>query len=178
MSGPRDAFAAAGQPRVDLRPARAGDGRRVAEVLADHDRFDGVVDDLELAATRIEALLPEPNDLARTLLVADDPAEGVVGYVQWHVIYPAFLPGPSLYLTELFVGRRARGRGVGRELLEAVHAEAEALGAARIELQQVRGSEAHRRGFYPGHGYQQADHLEAFRRSRARGGGGVGHAPG
>jgi GNAT superfamily N-acetyltransferase len=161
---PHEEDASAGHPRVDLRPARAGDGRRVAEVLADHDRFDGLVDDLELAATRIEALLPDPNDLARTLLVADDPAEGVVGYVQWHVIYPAFLPGPSLYLTELFVGRRARGRGVGRQLLEAVHAEAEALGATRIELLQVRGTDAHRRGFYPTHGYEHADHLEVFRR--------------
>lgn len=164
MSDPGDLSAPAGHPRVDVRPARAGDGRAVAEVLADHDRFDGSVDDLELAATRIEALLPDPHDLARTLLVADDPAEGVVGYVQWHVTYPAFLAGPSLYLTELFVRRGARGRGVGRRLLEAAHAEAEALGADRIELLQARGTEAHRRRFYPAHGYHHVDHLEVFRR--------------
>jgi GNAT superfamily N-acetyltransferase len=164
VNGPHEQDRSSGHPRVDLRQARAGDGRAIAEVLADHGHFDGSVGDLELAATRIEALLPDPNDLARTLLVADDPAEGVVGYVQWHLTYPAFLAGPSLYLTELFVRRRARGRGIGGQLLEAVHAEAEALGATRIELLQVRGSEAHRRGFYPTHGYQHADHLEVFRR--------------
>jgi GNAT superfamily N-acetyltransferase len=164
VSGPRDPSRSAGHPRVDLRPARAGDGHAIAQALADHDRFDGLVADLAEAATRIESLLPDPNDLARTMLVADDPAEGVVGYVQWHVTYPAFLPGPSLYLTELFVRRAARSRGVGDRLLDAVHEEAEALGAARVELLQVRGTEAHRRGFYPAHGYHHADHLEVFRR--------------
>jgi GNAT superfamily N-acetyltransferase len=150
--------------RVDLRGARAGDGRAIAQVLADHDRFDGRLDDLVAAAVRVESLLPDAHDPLRTLLVADEALSGVVGYVHWQVTYPVFLDGPSLYVTELFVGAPHRGRGVGSLLLDAVHAEAEALGAARVELVQVRGTEAHRRGFYRDRGYRHADHLDVLRR--------------
>jgi GNAT superfamily N-acetyltransferase len=150
--------------RVDLRQARAGDGRAIAQVLADHDRFDGRLDDPAAAAVRIESLLPDAHDPLRTLLVAEEPLAGVVGYVHWQVTYPVFLDGPSLYLTELFVGATYRGRGVGSLLLDAVHAEADALGSARVELVQVRGTEAHRRGFYRDRGYRHADHLDVLRR--------------
>jgi GNAT superfamily N-acetyltransferase len=153
-----------GRLRVDLRQARAGDGRAIAQVLADHDRFEGRLDDLAAAASRIESLLPDAHDPLRTLLVADEGLEGVVGYAHWQVTYPVFLDGPSLYLTELFVAARVRGRGIGSLLLEAVHAEAAALGAARVELVQVRDTDAHRRGFYRDRGYRNADHLDVLRR--------------
>jgi GNAT superfamily N-acetyltransferase len=155
---------APGAFRVDLRGARAGDGRAIAQVLADHDRFDGLADDLDRAAVRIESLLPDAHDPLRTLLVADEVLAGVVGYVHWQVTYPVFLDGPSLYLTELFVATPHRGRGVGSRLLDAVHAEADALGAARVELVQVRDTDAHRRGFYRDRGYRHADHLDVLRR--------------
>lgn len=149
------------------RPARAGDGHGIAEILADHSRFDGNLDDLDVAARRIEALLPDAEDPHRTMVVVEDGAGGLDGYAHWHVTHPAFLDGPSLYLTELFVRADARGRGVGSTLLDAVHDEASALGAARVELVQVRGTEAHRRGFYPAYGYEHADHLDVLRRMRA-----------
>jgi GNAT superfamily N-acetyltransferase len=43
--------------------------------------------------------------------------------------------GPSCYLQDLFTTTEARGRGVGRALIEAVYAAARAAGASRVYWQ-------------------------------------------
>jgi GNAT superfamily N-acetyltransferase len=42
---------------------------------------------------------------------------------------------PSCYLQDLFTAEQARGKGVGRMLIEAVYAEAKAAGASRVYWQ-------------------------------------------
>lgn len=152
---------------VLVRPARTSDGAGIVACLRDHDPFEQLPADADAAARHVEALVPDTEDPNRTMLVAEDGVGGVAGYVHWSVTHPVFLRGPSLYVTELFVRVEQRGTGVGTALLAEVHAEAAALGAARVELVQVRGTEAHRRGFYPGRGYEVADHLVVLRRRRA-----------
>jgi GNAT superfamily N-acetyltransferase len=147
-----------------LRPARAGDGEGIARVLADHRRWDELPVRTASAGAQIEALIPESHDPNRTMVVAEDGVGGVAGYAHWAVLHPAHLAGPSLYLTELFVAVGARGAGVGSALLGALHEEASALGASRVELLQVRGTDADERGFYTDRGYEVADHLQVLRR--------------
>lgn len=43
--------------------------------------------------------------------------------------------GPSCYMQDLFTTTEARGRGVGRALIEAVYAAARAAGASRVYWQ-------------------------------------------
>jgi GNAT superfamily N-acetyltransferase len=40
--------------------------------------------------------------------------------------------GPTCYLEDLFTAEAARGRGVGRALIEAVYAQAKADGLTRV----------------------------------------------
>jgi GNAT superfamily N-acetyltransferase len=64
-------------------------------------------------------------------LVADQKGE-LLGLV--HFIYHrnTTLAGPICYLQDLFTAEHARGRGVGRALIEAVYAQARATGAERV----------------------------------------------
>lgn len=59
----------------------------------------------------------------------------------------------QLYVDQLSVRPEARRRGVGRALMEVVHAEAEALGGLDVEL-DVRAFNAEAIGFYEALGYQ------------------------
>jgi GNAT superfamily N-acetyltransferase len=147
-----------------IRPARAGDGAGIAACLADHRRFEQLPDDPPAAARHVEALIPDVEDPTRTMLVAEDGVGGIAGYVHWAVTHPVFLDGPSLYVTELFVRAAQRGTGVGSALLAAVHADAAALRASRVELLLVTDTEAHRRGFYAAHGYTEAARAAVLRR--------------
>jgi ribosomal protein S18 acetylase RimI-like enzyme len=63
-------------------------------------------------------------------LVDDRPA----GFAQLRLHRSLYSPGQDATLEELWVRPAARGRGLGRELLESAMAHARRLGATRIEL--------------------------------------------
>lgn len=58
--------------------------------------------------------------------------ESLLGIV--HLVFhrSTWTMGPYCYLQDLFTVEAARGRGVGRGLIEAVYARAEAAGASRV----------------------------------------------
>ena len=66
------------------------------------------------------------------LLGAFDEDGRLLGIV--HFIYhrSTWTPGPYCYLQDLFTVEEARGRGVGRALIEAVYERAKAAGASRV----------------------------------------------
>ncbi|MDP1737670.1 MAG: GNAT family N-acetyltransferase [Caulobacter sp.] len=64
-------------------------------------------------------------------LVAEDEA-GVFGLVQCVLHASTWSMAPYCYLGDLYVDPSRRGSGAGRALIEAVYAEADRLGAARV----------------------------------------------
>jgi GNAT superfamily N-acetyltransferase len=64
-------------------------------------------------------------------LVAESGGE-LVGIVHCIFHRSSTLIGPTCYLQDLFTSEAARGRGVGRALIEAVYEKAKAAGASRV----------------------------------------------
>ncbi|MBV9588448.1 MAG: GNAT family N-acetyltransferase [Hyphomicrobiales bacterium] len=64
-------------------------------------------------------------------LVAEDGAE-LVGIVHYLFHRSTWMVGPICYLQDLFTAEKARGRGVGKALIEEVYARARACGATRV----------------------------------------------
>jgi GNAT superfamily N-acetyltransferase len=64
-------------------------------------------------------------------LVAEQDG-ALVGVVQCVLHRSTWTTAPYCYLQDLFVSPDARDQGVGRKLIEAVYARADALGAARV----------------------------------------------
>ncbi|WP_322062148.1 GNAT family N-acetyltransferase [Paraburkholderia sp. J63] len=58
--------------------------------------------------------------------------ERVVGLVHFLYHRSTTLDGPVCYLQDLFTNEDARGKGVGRALIEAVYAHAKASNSARV----------------------------------------------
>jgi GNAT superfamily N-acetyltransferase len=59
----------------------------------------------------------------------------LVGLVHYLFHRSTILIGPSCYLQDLYTDRAARGKAVGRALIEAVYMQAEAAGAQRVYWQ-------------------------------------------
>jgi GNAT superfamily N-acetyltransferase len=87
------------------------------------------------------SLVPDATDVAWGRLV--DPAEPMhalgafedgrlLGIVHFLYHRSTWTPGPYCYLQDLFTVEEARGRGVGRALIEAVYERARAEGASRV----------------------------------------------
>lgn len=87
-------------------------------------------------------LVPEVASGARRLLAAYDE-DGLVGTVQFVHAWPPNQPHRA-DVTKLLVHRRARGRGLGRLLMERLEDEARADGKTLLVLDAVTGGDAYR----------------------------------
>jgi GNAT superfamily N-acetyltransferase len=74
-------------------------------------------------------LLDPDEPMRGTFCLDGDDAVGIVHCVQHRSTWTR---GDYLYLQDLFTAAHARGRGVGRLLIQHVYAEAAALGCSRV----------------------------------------------
>ena len=73
------------------------------------------------------------NDPAEPMFVLGAfEGETMLGIVHYIFHRSCWTAGPYVYLQDLFTSSDARGKGVGRALIEAVYAAAKAEGAARV----------------------------------------------
>jgi GNAT superfamily N-acetyltransferase len=112
--------------------------------------------DVELAqfAETYHAVLEHPTML---LIVAEDENEEVIGLASISNRPQLRLTGNLVTIDEFVIAADARGKGVGRELLNGAIAMAKKLGARRLELETNRARESYRREFYVKNGFSEAD---------------------
>ena len=94
----------------------------------------------------------------RALLVAED-ASGIVGTVQLLLALPENQPHRA-DVAKMLVHRRARRRGVARQLMEAVEEAAQAEGRTVLVLDTVTGTTADR--LYTRAGWQRVGEIPDF----------------
>jgi ribosomal protein S18 acetylase RimI-like enzyme len=117
--------------QVMIRPARPSDVARISEMI-------GELADYERSADQVTAT---PSDL-RAALSADQPAlfghvavvgEEIVGFALWFISYSTWTGRHGIYLEDLYVSPRSRGRGAGKALLAELAAICARRGYARLE---------------------------------------------
>jgi ribosomal protein S18 acetylase RimI-like enzyme len=112
-----------------VRLAGPADAPRIGQLLHDFQiEFEGQTPGPEGVAARVGELLREGQT---SVLLAGDPPRGVAVLRFRPAIFAAAL---DCYLAELYVEPPARGRGLGRAMMEAAIAHARARGADRIDL--------------------------------------------
>jgi GNAT superfamily N-acetyltransferase len=115
---------------MQIRHPKQSDEAELAFLLKDHERHYGqpVADGAGAAGA---AFLVDPPSGGTLCLVAEQDGR-LVGFA---ILNPYF-PGPrlthGLYLKELYVTDRARSKGVGEKLIEAIRTLARKHGATRV----------------------------------------------
>ena len=94
---------------------------------------------------------------AMLLIVAEDENEEVIGLASISNRPQLRLTRNLVTIDEFVIAAGARGKGAGRELLNAAIAMAKKLGARRLELETNRARESYRREFYIKNGFIEAD---------------------
>jgi ribosomal protein S18 acetylase RimI-like enzyme len=116
---------------VSIRPAAADDLPAVATLFDQYRQFYEQAPDAALALQFITERFTRQESV---LLVAQDGANGLVGFCQ---LYPSFCSveaKPIYVLYDLFVAPSARKTGAGRALMLAAESRARADGKARMDL--------------------------------------------
>lgn len=102
-----------------LRPARPADVPALVGLireLAVYERLEHLV---QTDAGRLHDHLFGPRPVVEALVVEGE-AGTLVAFALFFTNYSTFLAKPGLYLEDLYVQPAARGRGLGRQLLQAL----------------------------------------------------------
>lgn len=133
---------------MQIRTATSEDSFAIAALLAQLD-YPGTE---AFMPRKIAQLTAHPDAL---LLVAQDEAGRLLGFIGLHFMIQLALPGDFCRITYFCVSEQARSAGVGRQLEAAAEAEARARGCDRIEVHcHARRADAHR--FYYRQGYEES----------------------
>ncbi|MFE1600153.1 GNAT family N-acetyltransferase [Methylobacterium sp. ID0610] len=112
-----------------IRPLRPDERAAWEPLWQGYLRFYGATIAPEASDTTW-ARLHDPAEPMHALVAELDGA--VVGLVHYIYHRSTWTVGPYCYLQDLFTAEAARGRGVGRALIEAVYASAQEAGASRV----------------------------------------------
>ena len=105
------------------------------------------------AAQQFHACLSDRSN--HGIYVARGANGDVLAYLILHWIpFPA-LPGLEVYISDLLVASKARGQGLGHELILAAEEEAQSRGAKRLMLNNRKGAESYDRQFYAKKGFAE-----------------------
>lgn len=84
--------------------------------------------------------LAEPMHVLGAFGTDESGRERLLGIVHYIFHRSTWTPGDYCYLQDLFTLPEARGRGIGRTLIEAVYAEAKQAGASRVHWLTQEGN--------------------------------------
>lgn len=137
---------------MELRQATLEDLELVAPLFDAYRQFYQQPPDLPLARAFLHARLAAGDSLV--YLAEDEGA--AVGFVQLYPLFSSTAPRPGRIwlLNDLYVVPAARGRGVGRRLMDRARQLAEETGAETIELATAR-SNATAQALYESLGYRR-----------------------
>lgn len=97
-----------------------------------------------------------------TTLVAVDGNNQVIGFINVHWIPFIMLGSWEGYVSDVFVGPEASGRGVGRLLVEAIMEEGSKRGCKRLMLTNGKERQSYKRGFYSKLGWTERPQVANF----------------
>ncbi|MCJ8287582.1 GNAT family N-acetyltransferase [Halomonas sp.] len=113
-----------------VRPARIADLQPLSELLDGYRVFYSQESDIQAARDFLRTRFALADS---RLLVSDN--EGVLeGFVQLYPALSTVRVGPRWTLADLFVAPEARGKGIGRELMEAAANLAREQGVGQLTL--------------------------------------------
>ena len=114
-----------------IRRARSGDEALVLAFIRELAEYEKLLDSVVASEASVRAALfgPNPRVFCDIAEAEGEPA----GFALWFYNYSTFLARHGIYLEDLFVRPRFRGKGIGKALLVNLAARTVREGCGRLE---------------------------------------------
>jgi GNAT superfamily N-acetyltransferase len=142
-----------------IRGARPEDSALILELIRKLAAYDGEEDRVDTSVEEIRESLFEKKQAEA--IIGEEAGEPVSFALYYHN-YSTFLGRANLYLEDLFVEERCRGRGYGRAMLRRLAGIALSRGCKRLDWLCLDFNES-AIGFYKGLGAVAIDDRRIFR---------------
>ncbi len=141
-----------------IRELRPGDRAAVEQIIRGVGNFNPA--EVDCALELVDIYLQNPNQKDYKVVVAEDPAGGVVGYTCWG---PTPLTHGTYDLYWIATHPGVQGRGVGRELMVYVENQVREENG-RLLIIETSSKESYGKtvGFYRRLGYEEASRIRDF----------------
>lgn len=145
---------------MTFRLAEPHDLPAILPLMAEYYAYDGHDFDEPAARAALAELLGDPR-CGRAWLIEDDGK--AIGYAVLTIGFSLEWRGRDGFVDEIFVKEAYRGKGLGRQALELLLAEARALGIRALHL-EVDDDNARARAVYEGLGFKVRDRFRLMSR--------------
>ncbi len=114
-----------------LRPAAPEDVGTLLRLIRALAEYERLVHEVQATEADLAAALFGTPPRAGALIA--EVVDEVAGFALWFSTFSTFTGRPGLYLEDIYVAPKHRGRGIGRAVFRHLARLAEAEGCARIE---------------------------------------------
>jgi len=143
-----------------IRPAQPRDEALVLAFIRELAEYEKLLDSVVATEDGVRAALfgPHPRVFCDIAEAGGEPA----GFALWFYNYSTFLARYGIYLEDLFVRPRFRGRGIGKALLVNLAQRAASEGCGRLEWSVLEWN-APSIAFYQSLGARPVDGWQVYR---------------
>jgi len=143
-----------------IRPATPADVPLILQLIRELAEYEKLSHEVRATEALLRATLFVPQPAAEVVIAEHDGE--AVGFAVFFASYSTWEAAPGLYLEDLFVRPEARGKGIGRELLEYLANLTMTRGWARLEWRVLDWNEPSI-AFYKKLGAEPLDDWTVFR---------------
>ncbi|MDA0339534.1 MAG: GNAT family N-acetyltransferase [Proteobacteria bacterium] len=127
------------QPEISIRNAVKDDGSSLLQFITELADYERMSDDVVATAPDISSALFGPRPCAEAVIAEWETQP--VGFALFFQNFSTFEGRPGLYLEDLFVQEKYRGKGLGKALLVHLARLAKERNCARFEWSVLDGNE-------------------------------------
>jgi GNAT superfamily N-acetyltransferase len=146
--------------RTEIRPATPADVPLILQLIRELAEYEKLAHEVRATEDQLLATLFVPHPVAEVVIAEYDGTS--VGFAVFFANYSTWEGKPGLYLEDLFVRPEARGKGIGRHLLEHLARLTLKRGWARLEWRVLDWNEPSI-AFYRKLGAEPLDDWTVFR---------------
>jgi GNAT superfamily N-acetyltransferase len=124
---------------LQIRPAKESDAPLVLDFIRKLAEYGDIASETTVTEADVRAALSGPRPVAQAILayLGSEPA----GFAVYSFTFSSFMGKPGIYVEDLFVEHRFRGRGVGKALLVTLAGLGRERGCGRLEWSVLNWNE-------------------------------------